>query len=111
MRGRKTASLSSEWYGRVVYTRRSKEGAAEQTTGANQPSVMAMDPIPAVSSEDDEGDGRNETYSEGGPTTPDVESVLEFLKTVINTPQSTSFIFSIANRVWGCFANEIISEF
>ena len=44
-------------------------------------------------------------------TVSDVESVLGVLKTMINTPQSTSSISSIVNRVSGRFVTEIISEF
>ena len=78
---------------------------------------MATEAVPAASSEENEQDGRKKTYLDGGPSTTvkltvsDVESVLGVLKTVINTPQSTSSISSIVNRVSGRFANETISEF
>ena len=94
-----------------------KDDVTERATATEGRSAMATAALPAASSEENEQDGRNETYLDGGPSTPakltvsDVESVLGVLKTVINTPQSTSSISSIVNRVSGRFANEIISEF
>ena len=94
-----------------------KEDATERATAAERSSAKTSARAPAVSSEEDDQDGRNKTYLDGGPSTPvkltvsDVESVLGVLKTVINTPQSTSSISSIVNRVSGRFASEIMSEF
>ena len=71
--------------------------------------------VPHPSTDEEAEEGTSDVYASKGPSTPvslsvsDVESVLGVLKTVINTPQSTSSLSSFVNRMSGHAVSEILA--
>ena len=96
--------------------------AAEQVKTEDEPAEEAaeeeaVEAADEVAEDTNMDDGITTTTGKGGPSTPkkltisDVESVLGVLKSAANTPQSTSSLSSIVNRISGQVANDFLMEF